>query len=427
MGNFNTLRLDNWQKEILNYEGNIALRSGRQVGKSTIISIYAGDFARKHSNKTILVIASVERQAFLLFDKVLGYLEDKAPKMIKMGKDRPTKSKIQLKNGSKIYCLPTGLSGRGIRGYTIDLLIADEAAFIPEEVWSAVTPMIATRTKQGARIVLLSTPFGREGYFARCFRNENFKTWHVSSEECERIDKDFLKAEKERMSKREYAQEYLGEFVDDLVQFFPDQLILKCMRLKRPKVVDKQNLFLGVDIARLGLDESTFEIVQMTKNKRVVQIDNQVTRKTMLNQTTNHIITLDKFYNFDKIFIDDEGIGVGVFDFLIEEEQTRRKTISINNSKRMIDFKDKTKTRIFKEVLYNNLLGLMERGEIEFLDDPEIFQSLKSVQYEYTSDNLGRRHLKIFGNYTHIAEGLIRAAWCVKYKNLNIRIDTIRL
>ena len=69
-----------------------------------------------------------------------------------------------------------------------------------------------------------------------------------------------------------------------------------------------------------------------------------------------------------------------------------------------------------KEDLYNNLLNLMEKGKIELLKDDEIFLSLRSIQYEYTDD--GR--LVISGTYSHITEALIRAAWCMKDKSLNI-------
>jgi len=62
-----------------------------------------------------------------LFSKVLLFVDMKYKEKIKTGKDRPTKSEIKLKNGSIIRCLPTGLNGLGIRGYTVNLLIADEA------------------------------------------------------------------------------------------------------------------------------------------------------------------------------------------------------------------------------------------------------------------------------------------------------------
>ena len=67
-----------------------------------------------------------------------------------------------------------------------------------------------------------------------------------------------------------FAQEYLGEFVDELKQFFPTELIKSCMVLRQQQThmdpyVDGegffgQEIFLGVDIARMGGDESTFEI-----------------------------------------------------------------------------------------------------------------------------------------------------------------------
>ena len=112
------LILDEWQKEVLKTKGNIALRSGRQVGKSTVISIKAGEYAVNNPNSSIMVISATERQAYLLFSKVLAYIHDNFRKEIKAGKDRPTKSEIRLKNGSIIRCLPTGLDCLGIPGFT---------------------------------------------------------------------------------------------------------------------------------------------------------------------------------------------------------------------------------------------------------------------------------------------------------------------
>ena len=409
------IKLDDWQERVLNTKGNICLRSGRQVGKTEVISRKAGNFALGTPGATIMVIASVERQAELLFERILNYIYNKSPKMIKKGKDRPTKHKLNLTNGSSIYCLPAGESGYGIRGFTISLLIVDEAAFVNDDVFTAITPMLAV-TK--GSIILLSTPHGREGYFARCFKDPSFTSFHVNSEDCLRIDKAFLAHEKATMTKREYSQEYVGDFVDELMQLFPDSLITSRQLIKRRDNPPGRDYYLGVDVARMGGDESTFEIMERTQDKKLRHVESVVKIKILTTETTEEILHLDRLYHFKKIYVDDGGIGAAIFDNLLKNDETKRKVVAINNAARSLTRDDKRHKKLLKEDLYSNLLSLMEHGEILLLDDPEVFQSLKSVQYEY-SDN---RDVRIYGRYTHIAEGLIRAAWCVKDKSLNIWI-----
>lgn len=407
------MELDKWQQEVLQTQGDICLRSGRQVGKSTVISVKCAEYATHNKNKTILVIAAVERQAYLLFEKILAYLYDNYKAYIKKDRHKPTKSKICLNNGSVIYCLPTGLSGLGIRGYTVDLLIADEAAFIPEDVWTAVTPMLAAT--KGTKW-LLSTPHGREGYYYSCFSDPSFTAFHICSEDCPRIDKEFLKREREKMTKVQYAQEYLGEFVDELRQFFTNDLIKSCMTLENGSIMPMENKFMGVDIARMGEDQSVLVSLNRRNKDQLFMFDMQITEKTLLTETILRIKETDRKYDFKKIYIDDGGVGAGVFDPLLMDPQTKRKVIAINNATRSLDNEDKHKKKLMKEDLYMNLLNLMEKQKIFLFDDPEIMLSLKSIQYEYTDE----KTLKIFGDYSHIAEALVRAAWCMKDKTLNI-------
>jgi len=422
--------LDQWQEDVRNAKGNIVVRSGRQAGKSTIISVVTGDYAASNSKKTILVIASVERQAYEIFNKIFNYIHQNHRKLLKKGKQYQTKSKLELKNGTKILCLPTGLTGHGIRGYTIDLLIADEAAFIPRPVWDAVTPMIATRIDHGARMILLSTPFGRDNYFYDCFDDPTFTKFHVSSEECPRIPKEFLEQEKKRKSKIAYAQEYLGEFADGAMQWFTDKLIRKCQTLQRPETREpNKNYTLGTDVARMGDDHSTFEVFEEL-NGKLLHREHLVTDKTTLDQTYHEILNLNTKYDFQKIFIDNEGIGVGVYDFLMAHDDTKTKTFGVNNSLLVRQGLEEKRIKYLKEDLYTNLLSLMQQNKIKLLDDDDIFFSLRSLQFDYTTDMQGRSHLKIFSqhhNDSDIAEGLIRAALAEKYKDLNPIVYSIKV
>src|SRR3990167_8864974 len=172
------LQLDAWQKQVLEHKGNKVICSGRQTGKSTVVSILASEFAVKTPKKHVLIVSVTEDQAMELLIKVQLYIADNYPKRFKTGKDRPTKSVLKLTNGSIIRTKAVGQSGLGVRGFTIDMLIADEAAFMPEDVWPAVTPMLLTT---GGDIILLSTPHGKKGYFYECYHDENFKTFHINS------------------------------------------------------------------------------------------------------------------------------------------------------------------------------------------------------------------------------------------------------
>ena len=121
----NEWKWDKWQQEVLDHEGNVCIRSGRQVGKSEVISAKAAAFAIKHSGTTTLIIAASQRQSSLLFEKVRGNI-DKAEEQGKCKyKEPPTLTRILLSNGSRIYSLPAGRTGYFIRGFTIDLLIAE--------------------------------------------------------------------------------------------------------------------------------------------------------------------------------------------------------------------------------------------------------------------------------------------------------------
>jgi len=438
--------LDDWQKEFLNTKGDKILCTGRQIGKTEICAQDAGDYALLNKNKTILMIAPVERQAFELFQRTLTYLAQKAPlKIVTKGKNRPTKSKLHLKNGTRILCLPAGTSGIGIRGYVIDRLYADEASRVPDEVWTAVTPMLLTT---GGDIIMLSTPWGKQGYFWETYdKDDTFTKFHKNSEEVmrnrpisdswtqEQRDKalKMLEREKVRKTKLQYGQEYLGLFVDELMRLFTDELINKCCILSpsppitpssdfsgqvENPVVAGRDYFLGVDVARMGGDETVFAILDRTDKKKIVQVDNIIAVDNRITDTTREIIRYNRQYDFRKIYIDTGGMGVGVFDPLLEHEETRRKVVSIDNAKLSLDPEDAQKKKLMKESLYMNLLHLMENGNIKLIDKPEIKQSLKSIQLEYTDTG----KLRIFGRYDHIAEAIIRAARCSKDKSLNLFI-----
>lgn len=399
-------QLDKWQKDVLQCKGNIVVRSGRQVGKSFIIGLKAAKYSSENRNKTVMIISKSERQAHLLFSKVLYFLKDISPKIIKKGRNNPTKQKVELVNGTTIYCLPCGETGYTIMGYTIDLLIADEAAWIPEAVFNSVIPGMAI-TK--GDIWLLSTPFIKEGYFYEATKDPTFTEFHTTSEECPRKDVEFLKHKKETLTKAQYAQMYLGQFIDEIKRLFPEELVQRvCTLEKAPPKGRGRSYYLGCDVARYE-DEFTYEVLERTDENYLIHIYNEHTRNIPLTQSARKIISLDQAYDFVKIYVDSAGMGIGVCDILRENEETKRKVVEINNANRAYNRTGGHKT-ILKTDLYMNLLRLMEQGKITLLDSEAVKDSLRSIQKEHNPET-GR--VLISGRYSHITEGIIRAAWCV--------------
>lgn len=201
------------------------------------------------------------------------------------------------------------------------------------------------------------------------------------------------------------------------------------MKLQRPNHINrKYPTYMGVDIARMGRDKGTYEIIQK-QGKRLIHIQHMVTKKKLTTETEDKILYLDKVYNFKKIYLDAGSgtLGVSIFDHLLINDQTKRKIVAINNLSRPLDKDGKKKQGILKEDLYDNLKSLMERHNIDLLDDDDIFLSLKSVQYEYVQKQGQKTKMRIFGADTHTTEGLIRASWCVKEKDLNMRVYCIRV
>ena len=113
---------------------------------------------RLNAAHTVLVLAPAERQAKELARKVVAFIPKTA-----LVVERSTLTELELTNGGRLICVPA--SGATIRGYTIELLLIDEAAFCDEEAITAVLPMVT----DNGRTVFSSTTGLRSGYFANIF------------------------------------------------------------------------------------------------------------------------------------------------------------------------------------------------------------------------------------------------------------------
>ena len=407
--------LDPWQKKLLSSKKNVCIVSGRQCGKTTIISILAAKTAIDNPGQFILIGSGVIDQAEHLFRKIKDYVLEKHKDKVA---GRPTLHFMELKNGSKIICIPIGDTGDSMRGYTATMIIIDEAALVPDIAWDAIEPVISV-TK--GRTILLSTPKFKKGFFYKAsLDTKTYQVEKISARDCPRHTKEFLDRKQAEKSAVVFAQEYLGEFADDYNRKFTKEWIEKVCIIKKEEVViyAKSRYVLGVDVGGgVGLGETTFECFDASNKKSVTQVLNINSNEIAGADVERQIENLKGKYGFGRktIGFDSRGIGSGSFAYMMENTKLKNCIVALDNATRPIDNEGKT-TKLLKEYMYDVVEEMGWRGELKCFSDRIIKQSFESIQIEYKSN--GERGYS--GSYDHIVEGIIRAVWMAKTKGLNI-------
>src|SRR5215217_3775284 len=199
---------DPWQIEVLASDHpRKILCCGRQTGKSTVGAILAVHKALTVPGSTVLVVAPGERQAKLLFSKARR-LYEMAGHPLPAHSERRTG--LELSNGSIIEALPA--VERTTRGYSVDLLVVDEAAAVADMDYHGILPaLIATQGEQ----VLLSTPRGKRGFFHEIWHSDDdWQRMMVRSNEVGRIRSEDLEVFRATMPEQFFQQEFYCEWLD---------------------------------------------------------------------------------------------------------------------------------------------------------------------------------------------------------------------
>jgi phage terminase large subunit len=209
---------DPWQCELLLSTARaILLNCSRGAGKSRTTSALALHTALFRPRSLILLISRSQRQAGELFRYVKeGYrvLDRPLPAV------KETITELEFENGSRIVCLPG--TEETIRSYqAVNLLVLDEAARIPDELYAAVSPM--TGVSRG-RVICLSTPFGQRGWWWREWHNTagNWQRFRVPWTQCPRLAADFIDEERKKFGDAWIEQEYECSFTSMEGLVYPD-------------------------------------------------------------------------------------------------------------------------------------------------------------------------------------------------------------
>ncbi len=207
---------DPWQAEVLRSSApRLLLNCSRQSGKSTTVATLGLHTALYDAGALVLLLSPSLRQSGELFRKCLDVYRI-------LGRPVPAESEsaltLTLENGSRIVSLP-GKEGT-IRGFSgVRLLVVDEAARVPDDLYKALRPMLAVG---GGRLVALSTPFGKRGWWFDEWQEggPGWERYEIPAAMCPRIPPGFLADERRSLGPWWYQQEYECQFSETSAQLF---------------------------------------------------------------------------------------------------------------------------------------------------------------------------------------------------------------
>lgn len=270
---------------------NIVLAS-RQVGKTTMMTIYTLWVACFSEDQRILVVANKEQTAINIFKRIrLAY--EQLPNWLKPGVVEYGKTSMTLTNGSSIG-ISTTSSDAG-RGDSCNCLVLDELAFIDnhlvESFWKSVYPIISSSKK--SKIFIASTPNGTGNLFHELYSNaiRGKNNWCAS-----RIDWWEIPGRDEKWKQETiqslgstdiFDQEFGCQFIETGESVLDEELIRKCsLTLGDPehvfddgcykvwKLPDQTRTYsIGVDISEgVGEAASVVQVLDITDLTEIEQV-----------------------------------------------------------------------------------------------------------------------------------------------------------
>ena len=289
------IALHNYQKRVLRgLRDNrfVCLLASRQIGKTTLMTIYALWIACFFEDQRLLIVANKEQTAINIFKRVrLAY--EQLPNYLKPGAVEYGKTSMSLGNGSSIG-ISTTSSDAG-RGESVNVVILDELAFIDnhlvEQFWKSVYPIISSSKK--SKIFVASTPNGTGNLFHELYTGaiENKNGWHAERVDWWEVpgrDEDWKdKTIRTLGSVEAFDQEFGNVFIQTGESAINEKLFMELKaECAEPAFVfdegkyllweepNKDNIYVaGVDVSEgVGEAASVIQVLDMTDLRNIKQV-----------------------------------------------------------------------------------------------------------------------------------------------------------
>jgi PBSX family phage terminase large subunit len=329
--------------------------TGRQFGKTFLAMNILLKWALEDNGANLMFVSPVYSQAKKVFSELVTAIADTGL-CVSMNKSELF---ITFINGSIIY-FRSGEREDSLRGYTLDYLIMDEAAYQKEAVWKQV--LRPTVLVKGKKVLFISTPKGTNWFseIANMGYSEDYtqyKTFHATSFDTPFITEEELKEAKLSLPDTIYRQEILAEFIGDGGEVFSN-LNKSCVLTSYPSKDTSDRYYAGLDIGRAN--DYTVLTILNTKGE-VVRIYRE--RQNSWNIIVSEVVKHLKEFGA-RCTIEINGIGDPIFEQIKKQYSNVEPFFTSNESKQNIieeliltlnEEKIKLPTKELNEDLYKEL------------------------------------------------------------------------
>ena len=370
----------------------------RQSGKSVTVGLYTLHYALFNKDKYVGICGNSLGLAREVLDKIKKIFVE-LPIWLQQGLVAWNKTYIEFENGTKIM---TAAANEGaFRGYSINLLIIDEAAYIEnwDEFADSVFPAQAALVDK--KKIMISTPNGMNSWYhivQNAKREDsayNYFTmdWRdvprYSPVDGSRIDpEDFKMSEISTNGRQYFAQNYELAFLgssntliestalQNLIPQDEDQIIFNNLfsglRIFE-KPIDGHSYIIGVDPAKEGIDKTAIQVLDVTvlpfRQVACANLDDSYLT------IPAKLFDLGQYYNWAMVVvennIDNSIVDSLSFNYEYEGEIFRER------GKNLLGFRTTTKT---KKQMLSLLKKLIEEDKFKIADKATIDELFVFVQ-----------------------------------------------
>jgi len=305
----------------------IILTTGRQWGKTLLGINLILKWSLEQKSSTNLWVSPVYSQAKKVFEQISNSIAGTAV----VNTINKSDLEIRFTNGSKII-FRSGEREDTLRGYTLDNLVVDEAAFIKDEVWNQV--LRQTVMVKGKKVLFISTPKGKNFLYNLYLRGQddtqtNYLSIKGTSYNTPFISEEELQEAKETLSEDIFRQELLGEFIDNGGEVF-NNIDRYCVIPEWKQKQSGVQYYAGLDLARTQ-DYSVLTILDEYGNVCYIYRDRQKSWTTIVDE----VVKIIKRYDA-QLLVEVNNIGDVIYEQIKKQYQKTYPFVTTNASKQNI-------------------------------------------------------------------------------------------